>query len=411
MSDLQVAGGIFYVGKIDDREISFHRTPLKKGTTYNSYLLLTEKPTVIDTVDPTFGKEFVDNLSKFTDPAGIRYIISSHVEPDHSGAIPALAARAKNAQIVCTEKAKPILQDMFRLHNREFLVVKDGDSLDIGGKTLRFLETPYIHTEETMMTYDEKEGILFPCDGFSSFIAAHEVFNDKTDINYDEDFEEYYKAIMAPHRPYIRKMLDKVKPLPIHIIAPSHGYVHRKDPDKYIEFYDKWSSPKAAGKEKNILIIYSSMTGNTGKIAERIAKGMAELDITPEIINIKNADTGSLKSKIRESDGILVGSSTKYGDLVGDIEAFIQSLQGGDFKNKFAAAFGSYGWSGEAIAHLDEQLEALGFKMINHRYLVKNLGRSEPILPLRVKFNREEDAALAEEAGRVFAEQVLSFTQ
>jgi flavorubredoxin len=411
MNPLQVTERIYYTGKIDAREISFHRFPLKRGTTYNSYLILADMPTVIDTVDPLFGKEFVENLGRLVDPASIRYIISNHVEPDHSGAIPALAARAKNARIVCTAKAEPILKDMFRMHNKDFLVVKDGDALDIGGRTLHFLETPYIHTEETMMTYDSQDGVLFPCDGFSSFIAAHEVFNDAADINYDKDFEDYYNIIMAPHRPYVRRMLDKVKRLQINIIAPSHGYVHRKDPMKYIGYYDQWSSQGGKGRDKKIVIVYSTMTGNTAKIAERIAKGMSELEIQPALYNLAKEDKEEIRRKVMESDGVIVGSSTRYGDMVGEIEAFVQSLEEEDLTDKFGAAFGSYGWSGEAIAYLDEQMGELGFNMINHSYLVRKLGRDEPLLPLRIKFVREEELARAEEAGRIFAEQVLSFSK
>jgi flavorubredoxin len=405
--NMKLVENIYYIGKIDDRQLSFHRTMLTRGTTYNSYLILADKPTVIDTVDPSFGKEFLDNIGRFIDPGKIKYIISNHVEPDHSGAIPALAAKAKNAKIVCTEKAEPVLKDMFRLHNREFHVVKDGDTLDIGGRILRFLETPYIHTEETMMTFDQESSVLFPCDGFSTFIAAHEVFNDLTDLNYDKYYEDYYRAIMGPHRPYIRRMLEKLEKLDIKMVAPSHGYVHRRDAHRYIEFYDKWSYRSEDGSNKKVVILVSSMTGNTIKLADRIAKGIAELQITPEILNIKNADLNTLKAKIYECDGLLAGSSTRYGDVVGDIELFLNSLEGGNFSSKYAAAFGSFGWSGESIAYVDEKLEELGFKMINHRYLIKNLGRDDALFPLRVKFLRQEELGRAEEAGRVFAEQVL----
>src|SRR5699024_706769 len=144
---------IFMIGKIDDRDVPFHRLILARGTTYNSYLLKTEKPTVIDAVDISFGREFVEKLSESIDLLDIQYIVINHTEPDHSGGLGALALRATNATIVCTELAVPELQEMYRLHSREFLIVKDGDTLDIGGKTLLFKETPFLHTEETMITY------------------------------------------------------------------------------------------------------------------------------------------------------------------------------------------------------------------------------------------------------------------
>lgn len=153
MSKIEFAKDTYWVGKIDDREVPFHRLILGKGTTYNAYLLKTEKPTVIDTVDMQFGREFVEYLSELIDPAEIQYIVINHTEPDHSGGLAALAGRAPHATIVCTAPAVNELKEMYKLHSRNFLVVKDGDTLDIGGTTLKFKETPYLHTEETMITW------------------------------------------------------------------------------------------------------------------------------------------------------------------------------------------------------------------------------------------------------------------
>ncbi|MCX7920899.1 MAG: FprA family A-type flavoprotein [Clostridia bacterium] len=408
MSGVQITDKVYWIGKVDDREVPFHRLILKKGTTYNSYLLKTEKPTIVDTVDIIYGREYLENVSKIVNPADIQFIVINHVEPDHAGALPALAAKAPNAKIVCTEEAVSLLKDMFKLHQREFITVKDGDTLDIGGKTLRFLKTPFLHTEETMMTYEPEDGILFSCDVFSTHIASHEVFNDLAKINYIEKFNGYYTTIMAPHRPYIRKMLEKIKDLKVNVIGPSHGYILRDNAQKFISMYDEMSNIGEMGKEKKVVIIYSTMTGNTTKIADRIAKGMEDLGITPQVFNMKNADKDEVKNSIHECDGLLAGSSTKYADTVGEVEAFLKSLEGETFKGKFAAAFGSYGWSGEAVIHVEEQLEQLGFDIINQRYLIKVLGIDTPLFPLRIRFLREEELDRAEDSGRVFAEQVLT---
>ena len=153
--NIMLGENMFWIGKVDDRDVPFHRLTLTKGTTYNSYLLMTEKPTVIDTVDISFGKEFVDNLKNIIDLDKIKYIVINHTEPDHSGSLRSLASRATNAVIVCTNPAVNELKEMYKLHDREFLVVGNGDTLDIGGKTLKFIETPYLHTEETMINYCE----------------------------------------------------------------------------------------------------------------------------------------------------------------------------------------------------------------------------------------------------------------
>lgn len=408
MEPTKLSENIFWIGKIDDRKVPFHRLILERGTTYNSYLLLTDKPTVIDTVDMAFGKEYVGNLTKVINPEKIEYIVINHVEPDHAGSLPALVARAKNAKIVTTKLGSELLKDMFKLYAREFKIIKDGDTLDIGGKTLKFYETPYLHTEETMVTYLEDDKTLFSCDIFSTHIASNELFNDLAKSEYIEDFKVYYKLIMAPHRPYVRQMLEKIKNLDIKIIAPSHGYILRENTNSFIKIYDTMSSIANNAKERKVTIVFSTMTGNTTKIAQRLESGLKEAGIETQLINLKSADLNEVKEKIKESDGVLIGSSTKYGDMVGSVEELLKSLEDSKGNGKFAAAFGSYGWSGESIKHIGDYLNRGGFTVVDQSYLVGNIGLDASIFPLRIKFAREEGLNTAEEAGRIFGELVLT---
>ena len=405
MEERNISKDITWVGKVDDRKVPFHRLILEKGTTYNSYLIHSEKPTIIDTVDIEFGREYMENLSKLIDPSEIEFVVINHVEPDHAGSLPALLSKALKAKIVCTELAALELKRMFRLQKREFLIVKDGDALEIGGKTLLFLETPYLHTEETMMTYLVEDQILFSCDVFSTHIAAVELFNDLSKQEYEEDFKVYYDLIMKPHRPYVSQMLTKIKEIPIQMIAPSHGYILRKDPDKYIEIYREKSQMKDLKNPKKVVIAYSTMTGNTGKIAATLSESLTQAGVDVTVFHLKNANLEEVKDRIRECDGLLVGSATRYGDMVGNMEEFLKILQGEDFHDKKAAAFGSYGWSGEAIAYIDDYLNQLGFCVIDQKYLIKTLGVDSPLLPLRVKFSIENQQQV-EESGRVFGEQI-----
>lgn len=246
----KIAEDTYWIGKIDNRQVPFHRLILAKGTTYNSYLLKTGKPTVIDTVDMEFGREYAECLGEMIDLLDIHYIVINHTEPDHSGGLAALAAKAANATIVCTEIAVPELQEMYKLHSRNFLVVKDGDKLDIGGKTLLFKETPYLHTAETMITYCIEDQILFPCDIFSTHVAVENLFSDEAGFDITEDFEGYYAAIIHPHRRYVRTLLEAVKDLEIRMIAPSHGFVIRKDIRKYIGMYATLSRETTQGKRQ-----------------------------------------------------------------------------------------------------------------------------------------------------------------
>ncbi|KYH28298.1 MULTISPECIES: FprA family A-type flavoprotein [Clostridium] len=398
---------IYWIGKIDDRDVPFHRLTLTKGTTYNSYLLMAEKPTVIDTVDISFGREFIENLKSLIDLDRIEYIVINHTEPDHSGGLGALAARAKKAIIVCTEPAVNELKEMYKLHDRKFLVVKDGDTLDIGGKTLRFIETPYLHTEETMVTYCEEDKILFPCDIFSTHAANYKYFNDLAEEDITEDFITYYKLIMHPHRRYVREMIGKIKDLEIDMIAPSHGFIIRQDVNKFIEIYDEMS--KNTDKDKKAVIVYSAMGGNTRKIAEILQQGFEESGINVEVMNIKKFSKEEVLEKIKEADAVLFGSSTRYGDMIGKLEDILKELKNMNLEGKVAAAFGSYGWSGEAIEVIQDYINTTTMKALNTSEIIKSTGMTDIHFPLRIRFSpKEEDIKKIKRAAIFTSELILA---
>jgi len=388
MKNIKIKEKIYLVGKIDDRDVPFHRLTLRKGTTYNSYLLLTEKPTIIDTVDISFGREYVESLKTLIDLEKIQYIVINHTEPDHSGALGTLAYNAKNAIIVCSKKAVDQLKAMYKLYNRTFLVVKDGDTLDIGGKTLEFIETPYLHTEETMITFAKEDRILFPCDIFSTHIANYEYFNDKAKEDILEDFKIYYSLIMHPHRRYVQNMIKKIRNLDIEIIAPSHGFILREDAEKFIKLYDEMS--RNTNADKKVLILYSRMTNNTKKISELI-KGYFEKDnINAELIDVNKASGEDILKNVKEADAVFVGTSTKYADMIGKLEDVLKSLKNMNLENKIAAAFGSYGWSGEGIEVLKDYLNETNMKTLSTSYIIKSTGMTDVKFPIRIKFSPEE---------------------
>lgn len=388
MNDKLIAKNSHWVGYVDDRKVPFHRLILEKGTTYNSYFLDTEKPTIIDTVDISFGRKFVENLKEYTDLEKIQYIVINHVEPDHSGALPALINKAKEATIVTTELGAKELKEMYKLHDKKFMIVKDGDTLDVGGKTLKFLETPYLHTEETMITYALEDKVLYPCDIFSTHIATDELFADNAKEDITEDFKVYYSLIMHPHRPYVQDMIEKIRDLEIELIAPSHGYVLR-DPKKYIDLYDEMSK---ANKDKKALILYSTMTGNTKRIANYMANELEEVDVETETMNIKeDVDMDEVKAKIEEADAIFFGSSTRYADMVGGIEKVLKEIKTINLDGKLGIAFGSYGWSGEAVEVIKDYLAETDIKLVDSSYVIKTTGMDDIKFPIRVKFNPDEE--------------------
>lgn len=391
MDNIKLTKDIYYIGKVDDRDVPFHRLILTKGTTYNSYFLDTEKPTVIDTVDMMYGREFVENLSKLTNLEKIKYIVVNHTEPDHSGAMAGLCIKAKNATIVCSEIAVNELKELYKLHNRKFLVVKDGDTLDIGGKTLLFKITPYLHTAETMITYCVEDKILFPCDIFSTHVATFDLFDNLAKEDITDDFIGYYNAIIAPHRNYVKTLMEAIKDLDIKMIAPSHGYILTENIDKYINIYKDMSVVDLNGKRASI--VYTTMRNSTKSIANLIKTELENANMEVSLLNANKDDVNEILKAIEISDVVLFGSSTRYGDMIGNIENVLKELKEKDLEGKIAGAFGSYGWSGESIEIIQEYLNDTNMNVLNTSNIIKNTGMTEVEFPIRVKFSLNEDSS------------------
>ncbi|EJV73703.1 FprA family A-type flavoprotein [Bacillus cereus] len=387
--EIKLTKDIYWVGKVDNREVPFHRLILAKGTTYNAYLLKTEKPTVIDTVDIEFGREFVESLSKLIDPKEIHYIVVNHTEPDHSGGLAALASRATNATIVCTEIAVPEIQEMYKLHNRKFLIVKDGDTLDIGGKTLKFKETPYLHTEETMITYCVEDKILFPCDIFSTHIANDEIFSDKANVDITEDFIGYYNAIIHPHRRYVRTLIEALKDLDVQMIAPSHGYILGQDIQKYINLYANMS--RDTNQDKKVTIVYTTIKNNTKKVANIIKETLEADNIHVTVFNADKAKKIEVLKSIQEADAVFIGSSTRYADMIGNLEEILKEMTEMNLEGKIAASFGSYGWSGEAIEVIQDYLNETNMNVQSTSKVIKSTGMTHVEFPIRIRFSPKDE--------------------
>ena len=403
----EIADKVYWTGVVDDRKVPFHRLILEKGTSYNSYLIKDEKTALIDTVDMLFGKEFVDNLGKEMDLETLDYIVINHTEPDHSGALGALARKAKNAKIVCTAFAVYELMEMYKLDKERFMVVRTGDEINLGTKTISFHETPFLHTEETMVTYLKEDKILFPCDIFSTHIADKKALfiselEDEASIL--EDYKVYYKLIMDPHRRYVLPMVDVVKNLDIKMIAPSHGYILDQNIMKYVEIYEE--SAKESKKNIKTLILFNTMSGNTKKMARMLENELIELGFEVESINTEKAELEDVLTKIQYADGILFGTSTRYADIPGNLEVILKELKELEVEGKPAAAFGSYGWSGEAVEVVQDYLTAAGMKALRSSDVIKSTGMSKIEFPLRVRFNPENSTKEIKLAASVFADAV-----
>lgn len=406
LNRVELAKDIYWVGINDDRKVPFHRLVLEKGTTYNAYLLKTKKPTLIDTVDISFGGEFVKSLSGLIDPKEIQYIVINHTEPDHSGGLAAIASRAPEAVIVCTQLAVNDLKEMYKLHHRNFLVVKDGDTLDIGGKTLKFKETPYLHTAETMITYCVEDKILFPCDIFSTHLANDKYFNDLATEDITEDFIGYYIEIIHPHRQYVCTLLNALEELDVNMIAPSHGYILRADVQKYIDLYASMSTNTHKGKK--VSIVFTTIKNNTKKIANLLKEAFSAHHIDVELFNADRSEKAEILRGIQEADAVLVGSSTKYADMIGRLEEILVEMKTMDLKGKIGAAFGSFGWSGEAIEVIHDYLNETNMDVLSTSKVIKSTGMTNVEFPVRIKFAPTGHEEKIESAARFVSDLLLS---
>ncbi len=362
---------VTWVGKVDWELRSFHGNEYStwKGSSYNSYLIRDEKTVLIDTVWQPYDKEFVSRLKDEIDLNTIDYIIANHNEIDHSGALPELMREIPGTPIYCTANGAKILKGHYH-QDWNFIMVKTGDTLKIGTHTLTFVEAPMLHWPDTMFTYMDEENILFSNDAFGQHYATESLFNDMVDSS--ELFAEatkYYANILTPFSRLVSKKIEEVLKLklPVTLICPSHGVIWKNNPLQIVEQYMKWAEDY---QENQITIIYDTMWNATRNMAEAIASGIEASDptVTVKLINTSKEDKNDVITEIFKSKAILVGSPTINNGFMHSIAGLLEMIRGLKFKKKKAAAFGSYGWSGESVKLLTEELNRAGFELISDGY-------------------------------------------
>ncbi|SQD80398.1 anaerobic nitric oxide reductase flavorubredoxin [Moritella yayanosii] len=363
---IHVKNNISWVGQRDWEVRDFHGTEFKteKGTSYNSYLIQEEKTVLIDTVDHKFCYEFIQQLELEIDLNKIDYIVINHAEEDHAGALAALLNKIPNTPIYCTENAIDSITGHHHHPEWNFNVVKTGDTLDLGnGKQLIFIETPMLHWPDSMMTYMTGDAVLFSNDAFGQHYCDERLFNDEVDNKELMDqCLRYYANILTPFSSLVTAKINEILSfnLPIDMIATAHGVVWRDNPIQIIEQYLTWADKY---QEDRITIFYDSMSNNTRSMADAIAQGIHEVDshVAVKVFNVARHDKNEILSNAFISKGILVGSSTMNNVMMPKIAAMLEEITGLRFKNKKAAAFGSYGWTGGAIDRIESRLEEAGF--------------------------------------------------
>ncbi|NLZ80499.1 MAG: anaerobic nitric oxide reductase flavorubredoxin [Clostridiales bacterium] len=365
---------VTWVGKVDWELTHFHGQEYStgKGSSYNSYLVRDKKTVLIDTVWQPFDKEFVARLKEEIDLKEIDYIVLNHGEVDHSGALPELLREIPGTPIYCTKKGESILRGHYH-EDWNFVNVKTGDTLDIGESKLVFVEAPMLHWPDSMFTYMTGENILFSNDAFGQHYATESLYNDTVDQGelYAEALK-YYANILAPFSALVTKKVNEVLALnlPVDLICTSHGVIWKENPAQIIEKYLEWADKY---QENQITLIYDTMWDSTRIMAESITKGILEVDksVTVKLINTSKTDKNDVISEVFKSKGILVGSPTINNGYTHSIAGILEMVKGLKLKNKKAVAFGSYGWSGEVVKQLTEELVKCGFEVVDegHRAL------------------------------------------
>jgi anaerobic nitric oxide reductase flavorubredoxin len=363
---------VFWVGKVDWELETFHGEELTThhGSTYNSYLIQEEKTVLIDTVWKPFASEFVNNLASEIDLKQIDYIVANHGEIDHSGALPELMRLIPDTPIYCTANAVKSLKGMYH-EDWNFNVVKTGDKLDIGnGKELVFVEMPMLHWPDSMAAYLTGDNILFINDAFGQHYATEMLYNDLVDqCDLFQEAMKYYANILTPFSAVLKRKLQEIASLglPIEIIATSHGVIWRDNPLQIVEKYAEWADNY---QENQITIVYDTMWNGTRTLAENIARGiqLADPEVTVKVFNLPKSDQNDVITEVFKSKTVVVGSPTINNGILHTVAGFAHLMKEMKFKNKKAAAFGCYGWSGESVKILNQLLQDAGFELIDEGY-------------------------------------------
>ena len=398
MSAIKAMDDLWWVG-VEDHDLRVFDIVMHSdwGTSYNAYAVRgAEGVALFETVKEKFFDEYLQNLKEVCSLDEVKYIVVGHTEPDHSGSLEKLLDLTPNATVVGSATAITFLKEIV---NKPFAsrAVKEGDTIDLGGRTLTFLSVPFLHWPDSMYTYIPEMKALFTVDSFGCHYADDRVFNDLIDGDFTEAYKYYFDCIMGPFKPFVLKALDKIKPLDIQFIGNGHGPVLRANISHYLELYRHWATPVVVpADERRVAIAYVSAYGYTKQLAGVIADALAEGGVKHvELYDLVECDLETARAAVQTADGFLLGSPTLVGDALPPIYEMLVGLNPIIHKGKPAGAFGSYGWSGEAVPKLTAQMQAIGLAL--------------PVEGLKVRFKPSEaQLAEARQFGLDFAAAVLA---
>lgn len=366
----------------------------KFGTTYNSYYIDAEKKTIVDTAKEKFKTEYLEKVKSVTDPLAIEYIICNHTEPDHSGCLKFLLELAQNAVVVGSGQAINYLTEMMGIQFKS-LKVKDGDTLDLGNKKIRFIGAPNLHWPDSIYTYLVEDKTLFTCDSFGAHFCHDKMFDDLVG-DYSESFKYYFDVILRPFSKFMLKAIEKIKPLEINCICPGHGPILRSSWREKVELSEQYSNEylgMLSNCDKRILLAYVSAYGYTAIMAKKIAEGIrVNSNFEVDLVDIEYISLGELDEKIVKSNAIIIGSPTINQNTLLPVYKMFAVINPIRDRGKLAAVFGSYGWSGEAVGIIENHLKNLKLKIFQEGLSAKFFpcgGKADQFIEFGKKFSEE----------------------
>ena len=364
MQPVEIAKDVYCLPAIDWNIRDFHGYSTYPGTTYNAYLILDEKITLIDTAKKEFADELLEAISQIVDPKKIDYVISNHTEMDHSGGLPRVMHKiGEDKPVYCSKMGFKNLTLHFG-SRWNLQQVETGSELSLGNKTLMFLETRMVHWPDSMFTYLKDQKILFSSDGFGQHYASLERFDDEVGGEIMFHAQKYYANILLLYSPLILKLIDKVKELNLEIdmICPDHGVIWRKNPEEIVEAYARWAKQEP---QRKAIVIYDTMWHSTETMAEVIAEALWAEGVPVTKRKLRACHRSDIMTEVLDAGAVIVGSPTLNNGLFPTVADILTYMKGLKPLNKVAAAFGSYGWSGEAVKLINEQFEAMKFNVVH----------------------------------------------
>jgi len=379
----KISDDIYWTGAIDWDLRNFHGYSTPHGSTYNSYLIIDERPTLIDTVKGYGFNEMLDGIKEIIDPSKIQYIISNHTEMDHSGNIDRLLEYCPEAEVVCSPKGKEHLKRHFKKEWR-FKVVDTGDTLEIGKRKLVFYLTPMVHWPDNMVTYSEKDHILFSNDAFGQHYASIERFSDELDLDLIyQEAAKYYANIVMPYGAQVLRALDVLSSVSIDMICVSHGLIWRRkeDIEKIAGLYKKWASHETDNK---VVIVYDTMWHSTEKMAHSLYTLLEDAGHIPvRLMNLQNTHISDIVTEILSSKVLLIGSPILNNHILPTVASLLMYLKGLKPKKRYALAFGSYGWATAGFKELEASLKDAGFELLREGIYVQFIPDRDELVELK----------------------------